>query len=73
MLKHYGDYIDQNKSFKKDHVKVYRALVDDFLRFHQLKWILNHFGKFYLKAQKFSRFSMHECNAHIGFLSICVL
>jgi hypothetical protein len=27
----------QNKDFNKGHIKVYRALVDELLQFHQLK------------------------------------
>jgi hypothetical protein len=27
----------QNKDFHKDHIEVYRALVDELLQFHQLK------------------------------------
>jgi hypothetical protein len=27
----------QNNDFNKDHIKVYRALVDELLQFHQLK------------------------------------
>jgi hypothetical protein len=60
----------QNKVVNKGHVEVYRALVDELLQFHQLKRNFNHFDKFYLKAQKFPRFSMHECNAHTCFFSI---
>jgi hypothetical protein len=60
----------QNNGFNKGHIEVYRALVDELLQFHQLMWNLNYFDKFYLKAQIFSKFSMHECNAHIIFLTI---
>jgi hypothetical protein len=60
----------QNKVVNKGHVGVYRTLVDELLQFHQLKRNFNHFDKFYLKARKFPRFSMHECNAHFGFLFI---
>jgi hypothetical protein len=63
----------QNRVVNKDHVEVYRTLVDELLQFHQLKKSFNHFDKFYLKAQKFPRFSMHECNAHICFLPISSL
>jgi hypothetical protein len=52
----------QNKVVNKGHVEVYRASVDELLQFHLLKRNFNHFDKFYLKAQKFPRFSMHECN-----------
>jgi hypothetical protein len=47
----------QNKGFNKGHIEVYRALVDDLLQFHQLKWNSNHFDMFYLNAQKLSGFS----------------
>jgi hypothetical protein len=50
----------QNKDFIKGHIEVYRALVDEVLQFHQLKWNSNHFDMFYLTAQKLPRFSMHE-------------
>jgi hypothetical protein len=53
-----------NKVVNKGHVGVYRTSIDELLQFHQLKRKFNHFDKFYLKAQKFPRFSMHECNAH---------
>jgi hypothetical protein len=58
----------QNKVVNKGHVEVYRASVDELLQFHQLKGNFYHFDKFYLKARKFLRFSMHECNAHFNFL-----
>jgi hypothetical protein len=60
----------QNRVFNKGHVGVYRTSVDELLLFHQLKRNYNHFDKFYLKARKFPRFSMHECNAYFCFLSI---
>jgi hypothetical protein len=63
----------QNSVVNKGHVEVYRASVDELLQFHQLKRNFNHFDKFYLKARKFPRFSMHECNAHLCFLSISSL
>jgi hypothetical protein len=63
----------QNKVVNKGHVGVYRTLVDELVQFPQLKRNFNHFDKFYLKARKFPRFSMHECNAHISFLSISSL
>jgi hypothetical protein len=63
----------QNSVVNKGHVEVYHTLVDELLLFHQLKRNFNHFDKFYLKEQKFPRFSMHECNAHICFLSISSL
>jgi hypothetical protein len=63
----------QNKDFNKGHIEVYRALVDGLFQFHQLKRNFNHFDKFDLKAQIFSIFFMHECNAHNGFLSISSL
>jgi hypothetical protein len=63
----------QINSFNKCNVGVYRTSVDELLLFHQLKRNFNHFDKFYLKAQKFSRFSMHECNAHFCVLSISSL
>jgi competence protein ComGC len=40
----------QNKDFKKGHIEVYRALVDELLQFHQLKRNSNHFDIFYLNA-----------------------
>jgi hypothetical protein len=49
----------QNKVINKGHVEVYRTSVDELLQFHQLKRSFNHFDKFYLKARKFPRFSMH--------------
>jgi hypothetical protein len=52
---------------------IHRASDDALLQFHQLKWNFNLFDKFYLKALKFARFSMHECNAHICSLSISSL
>jgi hypothetical protein len=63
----------QNKVVNKGHVEVYRTSVDELLQFHQLKRSFNHFDRFYLKAQKFPRFSMHECNAHFCALSISSL
>jgi hypothetical protein len=63
----------QNKFVNKGHVEVYRTLVDELLQLHQLKRGFNHFDKFYLKARKFSRFSMHECNAHFCVLYISSL
>jgi hypothetical protein len=63
----------QNKVVNKGHVEVYRTSVDELLQFHQLKRSFNHFDKFYLKARKFPRFSMHECNAHFCVLSISSL
>jgi hypothetical protein len=60
----------QNKVVNKGHVEVYRTSVDELLLFHQLKRNFNHSDKFYLKAQEFPRFSMHECNAHFCVLSI---
>jgi hypothetical protein len=66
-------FLSQNKGFNKGHVEVYHAPVDELLQFHQLKWNSNHFDIFYLKAQKIPEFSMHECNAHIYFLSFCDL
>jgi hypothetical protein len=63
----------QNKVVNKGHVEVYRTSVDELLQFHQLKRSFNHFDKFYLKARKFPRFSMHECNAHFCILSISSL
>jgi hypothetical protein len=50
----------QNKDFNKGHIEAYRALDDELLQFHQLKWNSNHFGMFYLNAQKLPGFSMHE-------------
>jgi hypothetical protein len=63
----------QNKVVNKGHIEVYRTSVDELLQFHQLKRSFNHFDQFLLKAQIFSRFSMHECNAHNCFLSISSL
>jgi hypothetical protein len=63
----------QNTVVNKGHVEVYRTSVDELLQFHQLKRCFNHFDKFYLKAQKFPKFSMHECNAHFCVLSISSL
>jgi hypothetical protein len=63
----------QNKVVNKGHAEVYRTSVDELLQFHQLKRSFNHFNKFYLKAQKIPRFSMHECNAHFYVLSISSL
>jgi hypothetical protein len=63
----------QNKGFHKGHIEVYRDSVDELLEFHQLKRNFNHFDKFYLEAQKFPRFSMHECNAHIGLCCLHVV
>jgi hypothetical protein len=60
----------QNRVVNKGHVRVYRTSVDELLLFHQLKRNFNHFDKFYLKARKFARFSIHECKAHNCFLSI---
>jgi hypothetical protein len=63
----------QKKGFHKGHIEVYRDSVDEQLEFHQLKRNFNQFDKFYLEAQKFPRFTIHEYNAHIGFLSISCL
>jgi hypothetical protein len=63
----------QNKVVNKGHVEFYRTSVDELLQFHQLKRSFNHLDKFYLKAQKFPRFSMHECNAYFCVLSISSL
>jgi hypothetical protein len=66
-------YLYPKQGFNKGHVEVYHAQVDELLQFHQLKWNSNHFDSFYLNAWKLPGFSMHECNAHIDFLSISIL
>jgi hypothetical protein len=56
--------------FYLPNIKVYHTLIDELVLNHHLKWYFNHFDKFYKKVLNFPRFSMHECNAHIGVLLI---
>ena len=61
------------QKYNKGHVEIYRTHVDDLNQFHQHERNIDHLVKFYSKARKSPGFSMHECDAHIDFLSFCWL
>jgi hypothetical protein len=63
--------IASNLFSSKDHLKICRTHIDDLIPFHRKRnpdlFVL------LVNAQNLFEFSIHECNAHIGFRAICSL